>query len=69
MDIGTALSRPDLAEALLAKLLWLIGTTVGGWVGWWLGSLFGGFLPAFFLSLVGTAAGLYWARRVAAEYF
>ncbi|MFN8176791.1 MAG: hypothetical protein U0167_02635 [bacterium] len=53
----------------MAKLLWLIGTTVGGWVGWWLGSLLGGFLPAFFLSLVGTAAGLYWARRVAADHF
>jgi hypothetical protein len=38
--------------------------TVGGGVGWSLGSHLG-FMTAFMLSMVGTGAGLYAARRVA----
>jgi uncharacterized membrane protein YbhN (UPF0104 family) len=40
----------------------LIGASVGGAAGWWLGARFG-FMAAFFLSIVGTAAGVYIARR------
>ncbi len=51
----------------MLKLLVLIGTSAGGAVGWWLGSHVG-LLAAGFLSLVGTALGLYWARRFVAEH-
>src|SRR5262245_53476850 len=52
----------------LAKLLWLIGATVGGWIGWWLGDRFGLFV-AVVLSAVGTGVGIYAARRIVAEHF
>ncbi|HEX7079237.1 MAG TPA: hypothetical protein VF363_12510 [Candidatus Eisenbacteria bacterium] len=52
----------------MQNLLALLGATLGGWIGWWLGAYLGLF-PAFFLSLVGTAAGLYGARRLAKTYF
>jgi hypothetical protein len=51
----------------MLKLLWLVGTTIGGAIGWWLGSHVG-LLTAGFLSLVGTAFGTYWARRFVAEH-
>lgn len=53
----------------MAKLLWFIGATVGGWVGWWLGEQFGGVFTAFVVSMVGTGAGIYWARRYTADHF
>jgi hypothetical protein len=52
----------------VARLLVLIGATVGGSVGWWLGA-FGGLGLAFFVSLVGTALGIFLARRLAREHF
>jgi len=39
-----------------------LGASIGGVVGWWLGA-FGGTMAAFFLSVVGTAVGVYLARR------
>jgi len=48
-------------------VLVLVGASVGGTVGWWLGQRFG-FVLAGFLSLVGTALGVYWARRFIAEH-
>ena len=42
-------------------LVW-IGASIGGWIGWWLGS-FVGFMTAFVVSVFGTAAGVYFARR------
>jgi hypothetical protein len=45
----------------------LVGTTVGGWLGWWLGARVG-IMTAFFLSSIGTAAGLYGARRFMRAY-
>jgi hypothetical protein len=47
----------------VGKLLGFVGATVGSAVGWWLGSLFG-FMPAFFVSIVGTALGVYAANRL-----
>ena len=48
----------------MQKLLALIGTTIGGSLGWALGTP-GGLMAAFLLSIVGTGAGLYVARRLA----
>lgn len=42
-------------------------TTIGGWLGWWLGAFVGTF-TAFTLSMIGTGAGLYFARKLAARY-
>jgi cadmium resistance protein CadD (predicted permease) len=51
----------------VTKLLIFLAATIGGAIGWWLGA-FIGFMTAFFMSVVGTAAGVYVARRWAAEY-
>jgi hypothetical protein len=51
----------------MQKLLATIGMTVGGYLGWFGGAPIGTF-TAFTLSVVGTAAGLYAARRVAQEW-
>jgi hypothetical protein len=40
----------------------LLGASVGGAIGWWAGAHFG-IVAAFVLSLIGTAAGVYFARR------
>ena len=45
------------------KLLGYLGMFVGGWVGWALGAWISLF-SAFILSIVGTGAGLYAARRL-----
>jgi hypothetical protein len=45
----------------MEKLMGAVGATVGSLVGWYLGDLVG-FGTAMFLSLVGTAFGL-WAGR------
>jgi hypothetical protein len=52
----------------MARLLWLLGATIGGAIGWWLGA-FAGTLTAVILSAIGTGAGIYLARRLATEYF
>jgi len=48
----------------MQKLLTMIGMTVGGYVGWAIGAPVGIF-TAFMVSMVGTAVGLYAARRFA----
>jgi hypothetical protein len=63
-------ARIDLSpdrSVLVTKVLILIAATIGGAIGWWLGA-FIGFMTAFFMSIVGTAAGVYIARRWASEY-
>ena len=52
----------------MSKMMWLIGSTIGGWLGWWLGSRFG-LMTATILSAVGTGFGIYWARRFTADHF
>ena len=50
----------------MSKVLALVGASLGGWGGWWLGGLVGG-TTAFVLSIVGTAAGVYYGRRAARQ--
>jgi hypothetical protein len=52
----------------MEKLFLLVGTTLGGYLGWWLGMQVG-MMTAFMLSIVGTGAGLYLARRISRDYF
>ena len=51
----------------MTKVLILLAATIGGSIGWWLGA-FIGTMTAFFLSVVGTAAAIYVARRWSSEY-
>jgi hypothetical protein len=51
----------------MSKALAFIGASAGGALGWWAGSAIG-FFTAFILSVVGTGAGLYAARRFADHY-
>jgi hypothetical protein len=46
----------------MIRLIVLCGATLGGALGWWLGARIG-LMTAFFLSVIGTAAGTYFARR------
>ena len=48
----------------MQKLLLTTGMMLGGYVGWAIGAPVGVF-SAFIVSMVGTAAGLYAARRLA----
>jgi hypothetical protein len=48
-------------------LVAFIGMTAGGWIGWVIGALLSTF-TAFTLGMVGTGAGLYYARRFAERY-
>jgi hypothetical protein len=45
----------------------MLGGSLGGALGWWVGRL-EGVMTAFFLSVVGTAAGVYVVRRLMEEY-
>jgi len=51
----------------MPRLLAVIGATVGGAIGWWMGDWVG-FGTAVFLSVVGTAAGVYASRRLVPDY-
>jgi uncharacterized membrane protein YeaQ/YmgE (transglycosylase-associated protein family) len=52
----------------MSGILYLVGATLGGWIGWAIGERFG-FMTAFFVSLVGSALGVYAARRITRHYF
>jgi len=45
----------------MEKILVIVGASVGGALGWWLGER-AGIMTAFFVSVLGTAAGTYFAR-------
>lgn len=49
------------------KLFTFLGATVGGWIGWLIGEQVG-FMTAFMLSVIGTAAGIYFARKIVKKY-
>ncbi len=64
-------TRIDLSpdrSVVVTKLLIFIAATIGGAIGWWLGA-FVGIMTAFMLSIAGTAAGVYLARKWASGYF
>lgn len=46
------------------KWLAFLGATVGGALGWWLGERIG-LMTAFLVSILGTAVGVYFGRRLA----
>ena len=48
----------------MSRLFAIIGSTIGGWIGWTLGARIG-FMSAYTLGIVGTAAGVYYGRRFA----
>lgn len=49
------------------KIFAIVGATLGGWIGWCLGEQVG-FMTAFMLSIIGTAAGIYFGRKIVKEY-
>jgi hypothetical protein len=51
----------------MTKLLAFIGATIGGYAGWAVGALAGTF-TAFVVSIVGTAAGVYYGRKIGKHY-
>lgn len=51
----------------MSRLLAILGSTIGGYAGWVLGEPFGIF-PAFILGIIGTALGVYAARRITSHY-
>jgi hypothetical protein len=57
-----ALDRPHDME----KVLVFVGVTVGSYIGWIIGARIN-FFTAFVLSIIGTAIGLYSARRFVRE--
>ncbi len=50
----------------MTRIAVLVGATLGGWLGWVAGRAFGT-MTAFMLSVVGTAVGVYLARRWASQ--
>lgn len=54
-------------KKMMNKLFALIGATLGGWTGWWLGEQVG-LMTAFMLSIIGSAGGIYFARRYVKDY-
>jgi hypothetical protein len=41
----------------------IIGSSIGGWLGWIVGAKIG-LMSAYMLSVVGTAGGVYYGRRL-----
>ena len=51
----------------MSKLFAFLGASLGGWLGWWLGAHVG-IMTAFFVSMIGTGAGIYAGHRLARDY-
>ena len=51
----------------MKKLLILVSISIGGWIGWWIGEYFG-IMTAYILSVFGSAAGLYFGRKLMTNY-
>jgi hypothetical protein len=41
----------------------IVGSSIGGWIGWVVGMKIG-FMTGYFLSVGGTAAGVFYGRRL-----
>jgi hypothetical protein len=48
----------------MGRLFAIIGSTIGGWLGWTIGERVG-FMTAYMLGILGTAAGVYYGRLFA----
>ncbi len=46
----------------MERIIVFVGASVGGALGWWIGERVG-LMTAFFVSCIGTGAGIYFARR------
>ncbi len=44
----------------------IVGSSIGGWIGWTLGQHVG-FMTAWVVSVVGSAGGVYYGRRLYAR--
>jgi uncharacterized membrane protein YeaQ/YmgE (transglycosylase-associated protein family) len=53
--------------ATVTRVVVFVGASAGGWLAWWAASSFGT-MTAFMASIVGTAIGIYAARRWASYY-
>lgn len=51
----------------MSKILMFIGASAGGSAGWWIGAHVG-IMTAFFVSVLGSALGLYGAHRFTSTY-
>lgn len=51
----------------MTKIMMLAGATIGGWVAWFAARGFGT-MTAFFVSVLGSAVGVYLGRRWASRY-
>jgi len=51
----------------MGKLFSFIGAIIGSYAGWALGAR-AGTETAFILSMIGTGIGIYYGRRIAADY-
>ena len=51
----------------MRAILVMVGISLGGWVGWALGARLGIF-GAYILSVIGSALGLYFTRRLITRY-
>jgi hypothetical protein len=54
--------------ATVRKMLTFVGATVGGSIGWWLGARIDLF-TAFIVSMLGTAAGIYYGIKFYNQYY
>ena len=52
----------------MRKIIYVVGMSLGGAVGWYMGSQAGGIMTAYFSSVVGTAFGMYYARKINNNY-
>jgi hypothetical protein len=51
----------------MSKLFGFIGATIGSYAGWYVGSQIN-MVMAFIVMIIGTAAGGYYARKMAKNY-
>lgn len=51
----------------MKKILIILSISIGSWTGWWLGEHIG-IMTAYFLSVLGAAAGLYFGRKLMSNY-
>ena len=51
----------------MKKILIILSISIGGWIGWWIGEHVS-IMTAYFLGVLGSAAGLYFGRKLMSNY-